>query len=755
MHPRGHWILGCFFLLACDLLAPSGENSDAEAPEAAATADAPADEPSSEKPEPEPEPEKPVCTKTDVAACEAACEAKDANACTMAGSQYEHGRSGVVIDYTKAGKHYDAACKLGDTEGCGNAGFFHLFGLGREENLDKAQELFKDACAKKSGAGCYGMALLVFDSRVGETFDLPKALAYEQQACDLGELQACSDLGTWYRTGSGVEKDTKKARTLFESACTDDIHFGCEHLAWAQVDGNLGFAADAKAGFAEMSRVCEIPFPHACGSVGMMLHDGIGTEQDLAKAREKYKYACEHAEVHSCGSLGNMMVHHQGGDKDVDGGMELLEKACTRGAGVACHSLGMLHARGTVVDQDIVKAEAYLSIACEQNYSWACTDLGLVHSIKHADKPADAKKALAAFKQACDGGEAPGCEAAADLLREDEPEDARALYSKACDSKRTTACEKAASMLENAEGGASDIAKARELYKAACDEGKAYDCTRLARTYLDSKRTLEERKTGADLMAKMCDEAKPEKEDKRGWPNRHACSSLAMHYLGGRLLPPDQAKAIELLQRGCDLGEDRACRSLGNEYAEGDKLPINPKQALELLEKACELDDKNCDDYAAWLVELPSPPGNMKKGVKLLDKACAAPNTHACLRLADLYEESANLPKNLAKSVEYSEKACRAATKHNTLSVFVGRACNQAAATRRKAPDSKLRDWDKIVELYDRACTLEYARGCSNLADLYQGGAGTEFEKDAEKAKVYRDKACSEGSSRSCKHEGH
>lgn len=672
-----------------------------------------------------------------------------------AGSLYEHGRAGLVIDYPKAGRLYDTACELGDADGCGNVGFLTLLGLGRDEDVEKAQELFEASCAKKSGAGCYGMALLAFDSRVGASSDLAQGLAYEQKACDLGELQACSDLGTWYRGGTGVEQDLKKAHALFERACTDDVHFGCEHLAWAQVDGEGEFTADPKAGFAEMSRLCKLPSPAACGSLGTMFHHGIGTEQDLAKARETYAYACEHGQVHACGDVGDMMVLSQGGEKDVDAGMVLLDKACIRGSGAACHIVGKIYGNGAVVEQDLGKAELYVSTACEQGYLRACTDLGFFQSTELAEKPADPKKAMLAFEKACEGGEAKGCEAAGNLLRNDEPARARGLYAKACEAKLPAACDALATMLEDAQGGPVDLGKARALYEAACDEGMPSACAKLAETHLDTKRPLAERQKGAELLEKMCAKAKPAGEDEKGWPNRHACSMLARHYMRGRVLTSDQPKAIELYQRACDLDEPTVCRSLGVDFANGRTLPTNPHKALELLERACELRESDCLDYAKWLIELPSPPGDVDAGVEVLDEACSASDNSACSRLASLYDRSNNLPQDLVKSVEYSEKACGSEPKHSILSRTVGRACHQAATTRRQAPEAELRDWEKIVELYQRACTLDYSRGCDELADLYQGGAGTEFEKNPKLAKAYRAKACKEGSRRSCTHEGH
>ncbi|MCI7582086.1 tetratricopeptide repeat protein, partial [Campylobacter sp.] len=57
-----------------------------------------------------------------------------------------------------------------------------------------------------------------------------KAVELYKKACDGGNMLGCSNLGTMYAKGSGVEKDFSKAKQLFKKACDGGDMDGCRNL---------------------------------------------------------------------------------------------------------------------------------------------------------------------------------------------------------------------------------------------------------------------------------------------------------------------------------------------------------------------------------------------------------------------------------------------------------------------------------------------------------------------------------------------
>ena len=55
-------------------------------------------------------------------------------------------------------------------------------------------------------------------------------VAYYRQTCGNGDMQGCINLGTMYRMGWGVSKDSAQASALFKKGCSAGIKDGCDFL---------------------------------------------------------------------------------------------------------------------------------------------------------------------------------------------------------------------------------------------------------------------------------------------------------------------------------------------------------------------------------------------------------------------------------------------------------------------------------------------------------------------------------------------
>ena len=63
------------------------------------------------------------------------------------------------------------------------------------------------------------------------TEDDPRALGYLRKACDLGNEDACSNIGEFYNQGkAGLPQDKAEARKWLSIACEGSAKWACETL---------------------------------------------------------------------------------------------------------------------------------------------------------------------------------------------------------------------------------------------------------------------------------------------------------------------------------------------------------------------------------------------------------------------------------------------------------------------------------------------------------------------------------------------
>lgn len=88
----------------------------------------------------------------------------------------------------------------------------------------------------------------------------------------------------------------------------------------------------------------------------------------------------------------------------------------------------------------------------------------------------------------------------------------------------------------------------------------------------------------------------------------------------------DDARVVGLVTRACDLSAIRACAALGQMYRFGQHgLTVDPGRALQLYERGCELGDDYACDYAAglWQGREPGYPKDLKRSRALERRARA------------------------------------------------------------------------------------------------------------------------------------
>ena len=136
------------------------------------------------------------------------------------------------------------------------------------------------------------------------------------------------------------------------------------------------------------------------------------------------------------------------------------------------------------------------------------------------------------------------------------------------------------------------------LLQEACDGNDALGCEKLAATPDDAK--------AAQLYDKAC-----------GLGDSNACGALAPILQHGTGTAVDHARAVQLAQQACDAGAAIGCTASGESFAEGWNGVTNPAHATDLFTKSCAMNDgRGCADLA----NLTTDPTD---AARLRAKACA------------------------------------------------------------------------------------------------------------------------------------
>lgn len=388
------------------------------------------------------------------------CDRDDGLSCVGLAYQLAQGR-GVPKDGAAATTLMDKACNLGASDGCVGLGFAYLNGWGGQEDKAKAEQLFRAACEQDSAFGCGQLGILQLgadpaagratleqacageDARAcymvgrlyregvkGElTVDLPRALGFFYEACDLGSGDGCLAAAKAWLGGSGTPVDRARGVELAEMACNAEEPEGCYLLARLWME-----AGNVRGALAKLEQSCEGGVAAACRDWAL-----LPVHADDRRSLELMSRACEQNDGLACFKLGQLYAEGPTIPIDKPYAYRLFQQSCAANYLPACAEAGALGAHGSVTAEP-AQIYAMLERACKANIVTGCTHLGLLY---HSGQGVTADPLIAArlYEGACQAGDGEACALYGDLLI--KPRAARPWYEAACARGNSYGCEKA------------------------------------------------------------------------------------------------------------------------------------------------------------------------------------------------------------------------------------------------------------------------------------------------------------------------
>lgn len=439
--------------------------------------------------------------------------------------QYLYGSEEAVQDFFKAYRLFLQEAETGNALAMQDIGRMFADGLGRDIDMEKAQEWYAKALAAFVAEERHAQERQrpYLQYRIGKMYmaglgtgqDYEAAAKWFSKAVSANHKYAQYSLAGLYYRGQGVAQDYEHAFRLYQCSAEQGNSYAEYELAKMYRDGigtdkNQETAEEhftnAFSGFTSMeSRSHDDKLQYR---LGQMLHTGTGTPKDDAAAADYWECSAKLGNVNAQYALGRLLLER--GDNP-EWAVTWITKAAESGNAAAQYSLGKLYRDGDFVPRNIVKAMELFASSAEQENEYAAYQLGRLY-LSGQDIPRDVDAAVRWLTLS------------ADLNNQ---------YAQYTLGKLYLAGEEVP----------QDVSKAMELFLQSANQKNDYAQYQLGKLYL----------AGEDIP-KDVDSAIRWLDGSAEQGNQYAQYILGKLYLCGKEIPHDKEKAMQYLEASAAQG---------------------------------------------------------------------------------------------------------------------------------------------------------------------------------------------------------
>lgn len=206
--------------------------------------------------------------------------------------------------------------------------------------------------------------------------DYEKAKIYYEASGDNPYAQIA--LGFLYEYGQGVEKNRRKAKELFQAAIDQGCEEGyCGRARMAQDEGDYIRAFEYYITAVDGTE--QLYVSGAMNYIGNMYRDGLGVDQNYAKAADWYEKAVSLNNASAMNSIGYMYQHGLGVEEDYAKALGWYEKAVVLNNAAAMNNIGSMYRDGLGVKEDYAQALDWYEKAAALKDTNAINNIGYMY----------------------------------------------------------------------------------------------------------------------------------------------------------------------------------------------------------------------------------------------------------------------------------------------------------------------------------------------------------------------------------------
>ena len=323
-------------------------------------------------------------------------------------------------------------------------GKMFCYGLGTEQNYQKAFEWFERSAKQKNKFAQFSLANLYYYGS-GIEKDLSQAFLWYQRSSSQGQPYAAYYIAQMYRYGEYVTKDNDTAQRYYKQALSGFLKIESDDMAnddlfyklGQMFNLGLGTDSDVTKAIEYFRRSAEMNNKNGLFEYGKALLTGEHIPQDTDSAVKLLEKAVKLKNSNAKRFLALEYISGEHLEQDIEKGIALLTECADSGDVIACYRLGKIYLQGEIMSQNLDKAEKYLLLAEDSEYAqyalaklylqeekydiqkavnyfengadknhWASYQLGRIYLFGAKDIERDKEKAIEWFtKSANDGNE--------------------------------------------------------------------------------------------------------------------------------------------------------------------------------------------------------------------------------------------------------------------------------------------------------------------------------------------------------------
>ena len=323
-------------------------------------------------------------------------------------------------------------------------GKMFCYGLGTEQNYQKAFEWFERSAKQKNKFAQFSLANLYYYGS-GIEKDLSQAFLWYQRSSSQGQPYAAYSIAQMYRYGEYVTKDNDTAQRYYKQALSGFLKIESDDMAnddlfyklGQMFNLGLGTDSDVTKAIEYFRRSAEMNNKNGLFEYGKALLTGEHIPQDTDSAVKLLEKAVKLKNSNAKRFLALEYISGEHLEQDFEKGIALLTECADSGDVIASYRLGKIYLQGEIMPQNLDKAERYLLLAEDNEYTqyalaklylqeekydiqkavdyfengadknhWASYQLGRIYLFGAKDIERDKEKAIEWFtKSANDGNE--------------------------------------------------------------------------------------------------------------------------------------------------------------------------------------------------------------------------------------------------------------------------------------------------------------------------------------------------------------
>ena len=255
-------------------------------------------------------------------------------------------------------------------------GKMFCYGLGTEQNYQKAFEWFERSAKQKNKFAQFSLANLYYYGN-GVEKDLSQAFLWYQRSSSQGQPYAAYYIAQMYRYGEYVTKDNDTAQRYYQQALSGFLKIESDDMAdddlfyklGQMFKLGLGTDSDVTKAIEYFRRSAEMNNKNGLFEYGKALLIGEHIPQNTDSAVKLLEKAVKLKNSNAKRFLALEYISGEHLEQDIEKGIALLTECADSGDVIACYRLGKIYLQGEIMSQNLDKAEKYLLLAEDSEYT--------------------------------------------------------------------------------------------------------------------------------------------------------------------------------------------------------------------------------------------------------------------------------------------------------------------------------------------------------------------------------------------------